>query len=218
MSISTRRLPVAILACAALALALPALAAATKDKKEKPSDAKPELVATYGDWSVYQSQSGKNRICYALATPKTRDPEDMKREAGYAFISERPAEQVRNEVSFVMGFDIATQETAKETHEKPKETHDKQKKKNESEEQKAKAKIAAPTATVGDSEFELLPKGTDLWVKNAAKESQLIDEMRRGAKLEIHATSKKGEATVDTYSLTGFKQAIDRALKDCPGA
>ena len=37
-----------------------------------------------------------------------------------------------------------------------------------------------------------LPKGSNLWVKNAAKESQLIDEMRKGAELKIKASSKKG--------------------------
>ena len=42
--------------------------------------------------------------------------------------------------------------------------------------------------------------------------------MRKGAQLKIKAASKKGAVTEDTYSLTGFSQAIDRALKDCPGA
>ena len=40
--------------------------------------------------------------------------------------------------------------------------------------------------------------------------------MRKGVKLQIKAASKKGNVTVDTYSLAGFSQAIDRALKDCP--
>jgi hypothetical protein len=41
--------------------------------------------------------------------------------------------------------------------------------------------------------------------------------MRKGAKLTIKAASKKGNVTIDSYSLAGFSQAIDRALKDCPG-
>jgi hypothetical protein len=40
--------------------------------------------------------------------------------------------------------------------------------------------------------------------------------MRKGAKLEVKASSKKGNMTTDTYSLTGFSQALDRVLKDCP--
>ena len=179
--------------------------AAPKPAKDKPKDppaAKPSLVGSYGDWSVYQSQSGKNRICYTLAQPKGRDPEDLKREAAYAFISERPAEGVRNEVSFIMGFDVGASgaEDAKDKKKAKKKDSD----------------PVAPTAVIGDASFELLPKGADLWVKNAAKESDLIAEMRKGSKLVIKASSKKGNTTTDTYSLSGFSQAIDRALKDCP--
>ena len=202
-----------LLACSALALSLPALADSKKDKKDKDAAAKSALVATYGDWSVYRSDAGKGRLCYTLASPKSRDPDDAQREPGYAFISERPAEQVRNEVSFVMGFDVAAPEAAKSDD---KGAHDKN---DKARDKKAKSPpVIAPTATIGDAEFELLPKGADLWVKNPAKESQLIDEMRRGKELKIRASSKKGAVTVDTYSLTGFKQAIERAVKDCPTA
>lgn len=183
-----------------LALVACAASAATKDK-DPPAAAKPALVGTYGDWSVFQSQSGKSRICYTLAQPKERDPADLKRDAAYAFISERPGEGVRNEVSFIMGFDVGPA------------GEDKDKKKDK----KKGSESVVPTAVIGDANFELLPKGADLWVKNAAKESELIAEMRKGSKLVIKAGSKKGNVTTDTYSLAGFTQAIDRALKDCPG-
>ena len=80
--------------------------AETAKKSEKDAANKPALVASYGDWSVFQSQSGKSHICYTLAQPKERDPADLKRDPAYAFISERPAERVRNEVSFIMGFEV----------------------------------------------------------------------------------------------------------------
>ena len=69
---------------------------------------KPSLVATFGDWNVFVGEAGKGRICYTLAQPKSREPASLKRDPGYAFISDRPAEGVRNEVSFIMGFDIAS--------------------------------------------------------------------------------------------------------------
>ena len=205
MSFSLKVIAVAV-ACGLLALSLPALAAAKKPKKDDGADAKPALVATYGEWGVYHSESGKSRICYALASPKSRDPEDAKRGSAYAFISERPAEQVRNEVSFVMGFDIGAGAVADDTHEKKKDK-----------DKKSKSTVK-PTATIGESEFEMMPKDGNLWVKNPAQESQLIEEMRKGAQLKIRAASKKGAVTVDTYSLSGFKQAIERALKDCPAS
>ncbi len=197
-----------------LAFAVSDAAAATKpsDKdKNPPPAAKPALVGTYGDWSVFQSQAGKNRICYTLAQPKERAPADIKRDPAYAFISERPGEGVRNEVSFIMGFDVASPAPAADAKD------EKDKKKDEKKDKKKEAEPVAPTAVIGEATFDLLPKGANLWVKNAAKESELIAEMRKGAKLQIKAASKKGNVTTDTYSLAGFGQAIDRALKDCPG-
>src|SRR5271154_1512798 len=182
--------------------------AETVKKPEKDAANKPALVASYGDWSVFQSQAGKSHICYTLAQPKERAPADLKRDPAYAFISERPAERVRNEVSFIMGFEV---EAA------PPPADSKDKKKVDAKDKKSKSDPISPTAVIGDAEFELLPKGNNVWVKNAAQESQLIDEMRKGAKLTIKAASKKGNVTIDSYSLAGFSQAIDRALKDCPG-
>jgi invasion protein IalB len=206
---AVRTLAAALGVCLALA-ASGAAATTTKpaDKNAAPAAAKPALVGTYGDWSVFQSQAGKSRICYTLAQPKERAPADLKRDPAYAFISERPGEGVRNEVSFIMGFEVGGAAPAAEA----KDAKEKDKKKDKKKEPEA----VAPTAVIGDATFDLLPKGANLWVKNAAKESELIAEMRKGAKLQIKAASKKGNVTVDTYSLAGFSQAIDRALKDCP--
>ena len=112
-----------------------------------------------------------------------------------------------------MGFDVA----APRSGEAGRQRRARQERQGQGQEGQVPAAVA-PTATIGDAEFELLPKGVDLWVKNPAKESQLIDEMRKGKELKIRASSKKGAVTVDTYSLTGFKQAIERAVKDCPTA
>ena len=201
---------------AACALALPAAAASKHAnapskpaaKAGKTDDAaKPSLVASFGDWNVFVGQVGKGRICYTLAQPKSREPASLKRDPGYAFISDRPAEGVRNEVSFIMGFDIASGETAdSKAGEKPAKS-----------DARSKSSIPGPVVLVDETAFEMLPKGGDLWVKNAAKESALIAEMRKGAKLVIKAASLRGHQSVDTYSLTGFSQAMDRLQKECPG-
>ena len=73
-----------------------------------------------------------------------------------------------------------------------------------------------PTAAIGEEEFDLIPRGNDLWVKNPAEESKVIEEMRKGVSLVIKANARRGKATTDTYSLSGFSQAVDKALKDCP--
>ena len=208
-------LPALVLtAILAVAVAAPALAQnstanekkkAAKEKaaeKDKSGDNKPLLVASFGDWGVYQSQAAKGRVCYTLAQPKDRAPADLKRDPAYAFISDRPGEGVRNEVSFIMGFDVANGPDDASDDDKGKKSR--------------KPAIRGATATVGDQSFDLLAKAANLWVKNAAKEGQLVDEMRKGVKLEVKAMSKKGNMTTDTYSLAGFSQAMERVLKDCP--
>ena len=213
------RVAAAGLAALGLASALASADAATK-KAEKGEAPKPNLVATFGDWNVFVSQTPKGRICYILAQPKTRQPEGLKRDPGYAFISDRPSEGVRNEVSFIMGFDVAGGGSAEakadeKTDAKP---GSKTAAKHPKAEAKAKRKaIAAPLATVGQETFDLLPKGANLWVKNAARESALIAEMKKGVTLEIKAVSLKGNESTDDYSLAGFSQALERLQKECPG-
>jgi invasion protein IalB len=199
-----------------IALTAGASAESAKKPEKEANSGKPALVASYGDWSVFQSQTGKSHICYTLAQPKERSPADLKRDPAYAFISERPAERVRNEVSFIMGFEVGAAPAA-ESKDKDKDKKRPEAKDKDPKDRKAKSEPISPTAVIGDVEFDLLPKGSNVWVKNAAEESQLIDEMRKGVKLTIKAASKKGNVTIDSYSLSGFSQAIDRALKDCPG-
>ena len=220
----------AVCAAAVVALAFASAEAATKKTDKKTEAAKPNLIGSFGDWNVFVSQAGKGRICYVLAQPKSREPENLNRDPGYAFISDRPAEGVRNEVSFIMGFDVAGGATAEASAEtatdatpeakpaKPRAKPASRTAKPAKAEAKTKAKpIGAPVATVDEQSFELLPKGADLWVKNAARESALIAEMKKGATLEIKAASLKGNESTDSYSLSGFSQAMDRLQKECPG-
>jgi invasion protein IalB len=192
----------------AAALTKPASKAAAKPGKTGEA-AKPALVATFGDWNVFVGEAGKGRICYTLAQPKSREPASLKREPGYAFISDRPAEGVRNEVSFIMGFDVAAPDAV--------ESKPDSKPASKSAAKPKTSAAPAPVALVDQAAFEMLPKGGNLWVKNAAKESALIAEMRKGAKLVIKASSLKGHQSIDTYSLTGFGQALERLQKECPG-
>jgi invasion protein IalB len=221
LSFFPRAAMVSALAAVTLAAAFGPSDAAPKktDKTEKKGEAaKPELVASFGDWNVFVGQAGKGRICYTLAQPKSREPGTLKRDPGYAFISDRPAEGVRNEVSFIMGFDVSggSEADAKDTKSdaKPDTKPSTRSAKSES---KGKAKsIAAPVAAIEDATFDLLPKGGNLWVKNAARESALISEMRKGVTLEIRAASVKGNPSTDSYSLSGFAQAMERLQKECP--
>ena len=153
------------------------------DTKGKDSKGKPVQVGTFGDWGAFTAQ-GKGKTCYALAQPKDRVPAGLKRDAAYVFISNRPGENVRNEVSIIMGFPMKDNADAK--------------------------------ADINGTSFDLICKGTNAWVKNAAREGEFIDAMRRGSKLVIKASSIKGSVTTDSYSLGGLSEALARVQKDCP--
>src|SRR5215207_5154440 len=69
-------------------------------------DGQPTLLGTYGDWGAYTAAPGGKKVCFALAKPKTSktEPAGRKRDPAYIFISTRPAENVKNEVSVIIGY------------------------------------------------------------------------------------------------------------------
>ena len=72
------------------------------------------------------------------------------------------------------------------------------------------------TLTVGQTNYDLVTKGSNAWLKNAADEAQAIGTMARGGAMVLQATSARGNKTSDRYSLTGFGQALERAKSECP--
>lgn len=74
------------------------------EKKTEDSKGKPQQVGTFGDWGAFVAQGAKDKTCFALAKPKERAPAGLNRDPAYIFISTRPAENVRNEVSIIMGY------------------------------------------------------------------------------------------------------------------
>lgn len=192
-------------AVAALLLACPAEAASHKKPAEhprstakaagKPADkpaegkkealsSKPTLVGTFGDWGAYEAQGAKSKICYALAQPKERTPTSLRREQGYIFISSRPGEHVRNEVSVIMGLPL-------------------------------KEGSGDAKAEVGTTNFDLVTKGQNAWMKDSTQEGLLIGAMKKHGRLVVKAPSSKGAVATDSYSLNGLAQALDRVAKDC---
>lgn len=64
------------------------------------------LLETAGKWQAFSSQQGRSKICYALSKAESRSPANLKDVEGLLFISSRPGEGVRNEISLVMNFDL----------------------------------------------------------------------------------------------------------------
>ena len=68
--------------------------------------AQPTLLGQFGDWGAYTATAGGRKVCYALAKPASAqtNPANRPRDPAYMFVSTRPAENVRNEVSIVAGY------------------------------------------------------------------------------------------------------------------
>ncbi|HMK80824.1 MAG TPA: invasion associated locus B family protein [Xanthobacteraceae bacterium] len=81
-------------------------APATTAAVPTPGGGQPTLIAQYGDWGAYMANAGGRTVCYALAKPATQatQPPNRPRDPAYMFISTRPAENVRNEISIVIGY------------------------------------------------------------------------------------------------------------------
>jgi hypothetical protein len=69
-------------------------------------DAVPTLLGQYGDWGAYSATPNGRKVCFSIAKPKSAQttPPGRKRDQAYVFISTRPAENVRNEVSVIIGY------------------------------------------------------------------------------------------------------------------
>lgn len=70
--------------------------------------------------------------------------------------------------------------------------------------------------TVGSDTFGLFGKEDRAYVADPTEELKLIEAMKKGSKLTIQASSEKGTATTDTYSLSGLGQAMQAIAAACP--
>src|SRR3954454_13716308 len=100
---------------AAAAPAKPAAAEPAKPAAAAPTGTtQPALLGQYGDWGAYAASPGGGKVCFALAKPKTTkiEPVGRKRDPSYVFVSTRPAENVKNEVSVIIGYPFKTSSDA----------------------------------------------------------------------------------------------------------
>lgn len=111
------RFHIALAVAAAILTAFPAAAQGPAKKGAAPKQpapvvgpggGQPNLLGQYGDWGAYAAAAGGGKVCYALATPaSTRTtPPNRPRDPVYLFISTRPSENVHNEVSVIIGYQL----------------------------------------------------------------------------------------------------------------
>jgi invasion protein IalB len=149
------------------------------------ADAQPTLLGQYGDWGAYTASPGGNKVCFALAKPKSTklEPAGRTRDQSYIFVSTRPTEKVKNEVSVIIGYPFKASSDA--------------------------------TAEIGTAKFAMYTEKDGAWIKNVAEEARMVDAMRKGADLTVKGTSGRGTQSTDQYSLKGLAQALDKVEQEC---
>ncbi len=71
-----------------------------------PAAPQPTLLGQFGDWGAYTASPGGKKVCFALGKPSNSKttPPNRPRDPAYMFISSRPSEKVRDEVSIIFGY------------------------------------------------------------------------------------------------------------------
>ena len=65
----------------------------------------PRSTGKYKNWESFSAQTDKGKICFAQTIPTKRAPASIKREKSKLFVTFRPSESIKNEVSITSGHD-----------------------------------------------------------------------------------------------------------------
>ena len=63
-------------------------------------------VGKFKDWESFVLSKEGNKVCFAQSIPVVRAPKKLKRDSSRLFVSFRPAENIKNEVSVTNGYDF----------------------------------------------------------------------------------------------------------------
>ncbi len=88
------------------AQAPPPSAADTAPEAPAVNGVQPTLLGTFDTWGAYTASPGGKKICFALAKPSKSEtsPPNRPRDPIYLYVSSRPAEKVKDEVSVIIGY------------------------------------------------------------------------------------------------------------------
>ncbi len=82
---------------------------------------------------------------------------------------------------------------------------------------RAVAEKASVRLVVGDKRFTLVAKNRNAWAKDARDDAAIIAALRSASRMSVSASTPKGSAFTDRYTLTGAATAIDAATVGCAG-
>ena len=165
--------------------AKPATAPAAAPAAAVAGGAEPTLLGQYGTWGAYTATPNGKKVCFALAKPSSSKTNPPNRPRDPAYAF------------------VSTRPAEKVNNEVSIMIGYALKPGSES------------TLEVGGGSYAMYTQGDGLWIKNAAEEERMVDAMRKSADAVVKGVSAKGTETVDTFSLKGLAQALDRLAQDC---
>jgi hypothetical protein len=183
-----------VLVCGASSLAQAQSAspkAAAKPAAAKPETtaasggAEPTLIGQFGTWGAYTATPNGKRVCFALAKPSSSKTNPPNRPRDPAYAF------------------VSTRPAEKVTNEVSVMIGYTLKPGSES------------TLEVGGASYSMYTQGDGLWIKNAAEEERMVDAMRKAGDVTVKGVSAKGTETIDTFSMKGLAQALDKLAQDC---
>src|SRR5215472_2415766 len=178
---------VANLAHAQSASPKPAKGAAKQEAKPATAAAggvEPTLMGQFGTWGAYAATPNGKRVCFALAKPTSSKTNPPNRPRDPAYAF------------------VSTRPAEKVFNEVSVMIGYTVKPGSES------------TLQVGGASYAMYTQGDGLWIKNAAEEGRMVEAMRHSTDVVVKGVSAKGTETVDTFSLKGLSQALDRIAQD----
>ena len=63
-------------------------------------------IGKFKDWESFILSQEETKVCFAQSIPVVRAPKKLKREASRLFVSFRPAENIKNEISVTNGYEF----------------------------------------------------------------------------------------------------------------
>ena len=63
-------------------------------------------IGKFKDWESFVLTHGESKVCFAQSVPVVRAPKKFKRDPSRLFVSFRPAENIKNEVSVTNGYEF----------------------------------------------------------------------------------------------------------------
>ena len=68
----------------------------------------PRSTGKYKNWESFVAETDKGKICFAQTIPTKRAPTAVKRDKSKLFVTFRPSEEIKDEVSLTSGHDYKT--------------------------------------------------------------------------------------------------------------